>query len=376
MGASNSMSEKRVVIIGGGYGGLQTASSLKGKCQVTLIDPKDGMHANTASPRACVETGFARKTFIPYAPVLGDSFKKGWVKDIKPDKKIVILEETLEEIPYDYLVIATGTTGQFPTKIKRDTNIPDAIKEYEKLIEQIKHVNKITVIGGGAAGTEIVGEIKVDYPEKEVTLIHSSDVLIGPMMKEKFRNSLRKQLEALGVKLILGEKVTNLDELPLDGSEKCIVKTDKGSEVEADLVFVCIGLKINIAAYSSALSNSMDEHGCLKVRPTLQVEGHDNIFAIGDCSNINKVKMAYYAGLHSNVVVKNIEVLATTCGSLKIHKEGSPMMVVTLGRTGGALQAGPAVFGSFVARKLKEDMMIKRIWSTVGLKYNESHLFN
>ncbi|XP_033120461.1 apoptosis-inducing factor 2-like, partial [Anneissia japonica] len=293
---------------------------------------------------------------------------------IKISEKCVVLEEGQEEIAYDFLVIATGTKGAFPGKIKRETSVNEAIAQYEKQIELIKSAHKITVIGGGASGTELAGEIVVDYPKKEVTMVHSSEVLISPLMGQSFRDKVRNELQASGVKMVLGEKVTNLSELPVDGSAKCVVKTDKGSEIEADLVIVCIGLKVNSDVYSKALGDCMDESGSLKVRPTLQVEGHDNIFAVGDCANIDKIKMAYKAERHSGVVAKNIQALATS-SKLKSYVEGEPMMFVTVGRTGGAFQVGPFLFGRRIVRNIKgRDLFVERTWSGMKQKLREENL--
>ena len=54
--------------------------------------------------------------------------------------------------------------------------------------------------------------------------------------------------------------MSNLNELPRDGSERCKVQTDKGAEVEADLVFVCVGMKTNSAAYSQTFGTYFTDH--------------------------------------------------------------------------------------------------------------------
>lgn len=50
----------------------------------------------------------------------------------------------------------------------------------------------------------------------------------------------------------------------------------------------------------------MADNGALKVNDHLQVEGFSNVFAVGDCANVNEPKMAYHAGLHAAVAVSNI----------------------------------------------------------------------
>ncbi len=57
MGGSCSLGEKHVVIVGGGYAGTSLANQLKGKCKITLIDPKDSFHHSVGALRATVEKG-------------------------------------------------------------------------------------------------------------------------------------------------------------------------------------------------------------------------------------------------------------------------------------------------------------------------------
>lgn len=77
------------------------------------------------------------------------------------------------------------------------------------------------------------------------------------------------------------------------------VKTDKGTSLEADIIVKCIGNKINSEAYKSCLSEQTDEKDQLKVNEYFQVEGLENVFAIGDCCNSKELKEAYVAGLHA-----------------------------------------------------------------------------
>ena len=69
----------------------------------------------------------------------------------------------------------------------------------------MKAAQRITVIGGGASGVEIAGEIATDFPQKDVTLIHSRDTLLEPAVRPKLRTMVEKQLLDLKVNLVKGE---------------------------------------------------------------------------------------------------------------------------------------------------------------------------
>ncbi|XP_006823634.1 ferroptosis suppressor protein 1-like [Saccoglossus kowalevskii] len=371
MGNSSSLlpEEWHVVIVGGGFAGARLAHNLKGKCKFTLIDGRDGMHYAVASLRASVESGFAEHIFIPYTDIVEkDSFKKGTVTGIDPENKIVKMENG-EEIIYTHLVISTGTSVPFPGKLPLDVDMSEGKEIYAKLVQEIEKSNNIVIIGGGAVGVEMATEIAEDHPKKQVTVIHSKQVLVSDAFSNKFHKETRRQLDALGVKLILGEKVENMDDLPDHFmEEKFKVTTNKGNEIEANLIIKCTGTKVNTSAYAESLGGSMDEIGQLKVNDFFEVEGQNQIFAIGDCCNTNETKMAFRAGFHADLIVQNF--IQESKGNKKHpYKPKGPIMILSLGRNGGVFQINSFNFGSFAARKLKsKDMMVNKYYKDLGLK--------
>lgn len=74
-------------------------------------------------------------------------------------------------------------------------------------------------------------------------------------------------------------------------------------------------------SFFSSSADKLASDGALKVNEHLQVEGYDNIYAIGDCAHVTEPKMAYHAGLHANVVVTNI-INSLTQKPLKTYKPG------------------------------------------------------
>ncbi|XP_038051097.1 ferroptosis suppressor protein 1-like [Patiria miniata] len=363
-----ALREKHVVVVGGGYGGTVVTLKLQGKCKITLIDPKEAFHHCLGALRSCTEDGYARKTLIPYAPAFGENFKRGTVEAVDPTAKKVKLVGG-EEVSYDYLVMATGSKGPFPGRISGGEDTSVYVQQYTDMFQKIKAGKDIVVVGGGAVGVELAGEIATDFSDNQVTIVHSRDYLVEGDLAPKFRKGLVDQLRAKGVKLVLGEKVSNLSDLPRDGSSRCTVKTDKGTEIEADVVLVCVGLPCNSSAYATSLSNCMEKTGHLKVNRSLQVEGLDDVFAIGDCCNVDPVKLAYLSGMQAEIAVKNLRLLAQGKTKLKAWTPIGTMMVVPVGRNGGMFQKGTMVFGSFASRKIKsEGLFTSRYWGDMKQK--------
>ncbi|XP_077310695.1 ferroptosis suppressor protein 1 isoform X2 [Lithobates pipiens] len=309
MGSKLSVDESvRVVIVGGGFAGIAAASQLKShEIPFVLVDMKDCFHHNVGALRASVESGFARKTFISYTDSYQDSFKQSKVIGINLETQNVVLESN-EELHFSHLIIATGSVGPFPGKIAIITTKDAAIQMYEDLVTEVQKAKHVIVVGGGAAGVEMAAEVKTDYPEKEVTLIHSKVALADVELQPCVRSTIKEILLKKGVRLILGQKVVNLDELtPNVVQDTMEIHLDKDPEViTADLLLCCTGIKINSSCYINVFGDKVARNGALKVNDFLQVEGYGNIYAVGDCADLREPKMAYSAGLHANIAVTNI----------------------------------------------------------------------
>lgn len=380
MGNSSSSSSSstpkhtcQVVIVGGGYGGVQLAVQLDSYCKVILIDPKDAFHHNVGALRAIVEPAFIKKTLIPYEEMLKHgSCVKDRVVSCNISRKTVTLAGG-EEINYDYLVFACGSSVPFPGKVPLGTSMRDAEKLYNECADQVAKSNRIAVIGGGAVGVELVGELASDYPNKKVTLMHNRDQILDERLSQKLIKKIQDGLKALKVETVLGERV-NLDDLDFDSEKPWItgpvtLTTDQGTSVETDMVFRCTGLKVNSIAYQSKLSDKMEKNGSLKVDRYLQVEEIKAVFAIGDCNNTRVLKLAYIAGMQADVVAENIKRL-NEHKSLKEYKPGNMAMVIPLGRNGGASQLpNGMVAGSFLTKTIKgKDMLTSRYWKLMKQK--------
>ncbi|MGH3164104.1 MAG: FAD-dependent oxidoreductase, partial [Streptosporangiaceae bacterium] len=103
-----------VVVLGGGYAGVQVARPLDGLADVVLVEPKDDFVHNVAALRALVDPSWLERIYLPYTGLLG----AGRViqdRAVKADADRVILASGAELFP-DYLVLATGSGYPFPAK--------------------------------------------------------------------------------------------------------------------------------------------------------------------------------------------------------------------------------------------------------------------
>ncbi|XP_012370900.1 apoptosis-inducing factor 2-like [Octodon degus] len=269
-------------------------------------------------------------------------------------------------LPFSHLILATGSTGPFPGKFNKVCCQQAAIQAYEDMVTQVQRSEFIVVVGGGSAGVEMAAEIKTDYPEKGVTLIHSQVALADPELLPSVRQEVKEILLRKGVRLLLSERVSNLEELPLSEYRDYIkVQTDKGTEVATNMVIPCIGIKINSSAYHGTFESRLASNGALRVNEFLQVEGYSNIYAIGDCADIKEPKMAYHAGLHANIAVANI-VNSMKQRPLKTYKPGALTFLLSMGRNDGVGQISGFYVGRLMVRLAKSrDLFVSTSWKTM-----------
>ena len=181
-----------------------------------------------------------------------------------------------ETIEGDIIVAATGSTYARPFKPHSVSGATFA-KDSRDAHEALRAARTVAIVGGGAVGVELAGEITAAYPGKPVTLLASSPGLL-PGYSARLSKALAEQLEALGVALRLGARVEGLEtaDHPFAGAV-----TAAGDAVTADLIFPAIGarpLAPPIAAARLAAS------GRLEVDRWLRPTGKLGVFALGDAA--------------------------------------------------------------------------------------------
>lgn len=296
----------RVVIIGGGFGGIALARKLRNKeVQVVLID-KHNYH--TFQPLLYqVSTGGLEPDSIAYPlrKILNDSpnsyFRLGEVLEIKPEENSIITD--IGSIEFDYLVLATGSKTNFFGNVNIQENamamktIPQCLNLRSLILENFEEalltddlrqreaLMNFVIVGGGPTGVELAGalaEIKKgilpkDYPDldtriAQINLIQGSNRILDSM-SIKASEKAEKFLRKLGVNVFKNMLVTDYD-----GKT---VSTNKDHVFEsATLIWAAGVMGSNIQGLDS--KNIVTPGNRLKVDAFNKVEGFENIFALGD----------------------------------------------------------------------------------------------
>lgn len=299
----------RVVIVGGGFGGIQLAKSLKEKeVQVLMLD-KHNYH--TFQPLLYqVATGGLepdsiafplRKIFKKHKNIF---FRVANVESVNPEQKL--LKTNIGEISYDYLVIATGSTTNFfgndmienhsmPMK-----SIPEALNLRSLILQSFEEallkdsINEqealmnFVIVGGGPTGVETAGalaELKMhvlpnDYPDldlrrMQINMVESSERILSSMSVQASEMS-DKFLKEMGVMIRTNDAVVSYDGR--------YAKLRSGKVLESANLIWTAGVKANI--FEGLNNAEFVRGGRIKVDEFNKVLGYDSIFAIGDVATM------------------------------------------------------------------------------------------
>jgi apoptosis-inducing factor 2 len=368
----SSPARPTVVVLGGGYAGIQVARPLDDLADVVLVEPKDDFVHNVAALRALVDPGWLERIYLPYTGLLG---RGRVIRDlaVKADADRVVLASGAELFP-DYLVLATGSSYPFPAK--PDLADPD-LTSTEAAHAKVRNTHaalagagRVLLLGAGPVGIELAGEIKAVWPGKQVTLVDVAGDVLGERYRPDLKAELRRQLTGLGTGLLLGSPLRAEPPTPAGELGTFTVTTRAGAEVTADIWFRCFGVTPASDYLAGGLAAARRPDGFVEVTPELLVAGQERVFALGDVSAADRNKGAGAAGRQAPIVAGNIRALITGQGEPARYQPPAASIIVPIGPDGGAGQRAGSedlVPAEAVAQLKGRDMMVQRFAELLGL---------
>ena len=299
----------RVLIVGGGFGGLSTARALRrAPVDVTVVDRQNyhlfqPMLYQVATAELS-ETDVATSLRDILSGQRNAHVILGEVSDIDLDRRRVATD--VGEVPYDFLVLATGAEPNYYGRDAWESSAPspkslDASLEIRRRIitaleladsmedpVERRLLLEFIVVGGGPTGVEFAGALsdgrtgltkalrRIDPERVRVHLVHAQTRIL-PTFPEPLSRKATAQLERRGVSLHLGRRV-----MEVDGTG---VSLDDGSRLEGATVIWTAGVR------PTSLVRSLPgehPHGRVVVTPDLSLPGHPEVFAIGDMVHLEQ----------------------------------------------------------------------------------------
>jgi NADH dehydrogenase len=305
----STVKRPRVVILGAGFGGLNAAQALRhAPVDVTIIDRRN-YHLFQPLLYQVATAGLSpAQIATPIRRILAKQKNATAIMDrvvgIDRERRVVITAS--REVPYDYLIVATGARHAYfgrddweehaPGLKKIDdaiairTRVLTAFERAEVTMDDTERRRLLTfvVIGGGPTGVEMAGAIaelakmglagdfrSIDPRRAEIFLIEA-----GPRVLTSFPQSLSdaaaRQLARLGVKVVTGEAVVACD---ADG-----ISLKDGRRIEASTLVWAAGVEASPAA--KWLKAPADRAGRVVIGSDLRLPGDPDIFVIGDTASV------------------------------------------------------------------------------------------
>jgi len=362
---------KRVVVLGGGFGGVYTALELErhlppSRYEVLLVSRENFFVMSPLLFEAGSGVLEFRHAVTPLRELLTTArYYQGRVEGFRLGDDVVCVRSAAGrpyEIRYDHLVVALGgvtdrkripgSQNAIAFKVMGDAillrnRVIDLLEKAETEIDpaERKRLLSFITIGGGLVGTELVGELtemldkmRSDYPsikssEINIHLIEGGPRLVGEMSPEMggyAASLLRKR----GVDVRLGTFVKEI-------REDAVLLPD-GTVIPAGLVVLASGTAANPVLAESGLP--LSKRGTIIVDGTMRARGLENVWALGDCAQIPDEKgepyppLAQHAVREARRLARNIAATLTGRGSIRPFLYKNKGTLAALGHYAGMAQ--------------------------------------
>ena len=377
----------RIVIVGGGFGGLFTALDLGGSFDVTLISEAE--HFLFTPMLYEYFSGEVEEWHIApkYSELLDGSVKliRNEVTNIDLNVRTVTLKNQSENLTYDVLVLAVGGVTNFAGVPGAAENaipfrkIADADKLRQTMVDALDHVPPdlppqdtqraltFAVVGAGASGVELstkMADLLRDAFKRRalrgaprVLVIEMGDRVV-PGMGEEIREFVDEALRESHVEVHTLTRVVRV-------KEKTLVFEHDGTQTEIDTAAVVWVGGVRVSPVVESLKVEKTNRGLILVNPTLQVPSHADVFALGDIAFYKDAAptlagTAQLALQEAGLVAKNIKAFLSKDELHTKHFEELGE-AVSLGTERAAVLAGGKAFGGPLARQARFALYTARL---------------
>jgi len=361
------MSRPRVVIAGAGFGGLTCARTLKRAPVDVLLVDRNNYHLFTPLlyqvASALLDPGeIARPVRQLIRPLHNADFRQASITGVDFDGRRLLTDRG--DIPYDYLVLATGAQTDYFGNVSMARyamglkDLDEGLAIRNRVLEQFeasrwtddperrRMLLTFAVVGAGPTGVEMAGAIselirlvlRKDYRDLDINEVRVVLMEAAPYVLAAFAPSLRqaalRSLRRKGIEVMLGAKVESVTESAL--------RLEGGEEIAASTVIWTAGVRASAVGQSTGVQ--LARQARIKVDPTLQIPGHPVVFVIGDLAGASDgrallpmlIPVAMQAGRHVAASIADM----VEAGGARAFRYKDPGIMATIGRNSAVAQLG------------------------------------
>jgi NADH:ubiquinone reductase (H+-translocating) len=362
----------RVVIVGAGFAGLSAARALSNSLLEVLLLNRDNYH--TFLPLLHQVAAVELEPELVAYPIRRIVRKLPNVQFATAEVKRVDLASQFVEtdncfIPYDFLILATGSTSQF-MRVEGAAEYAFPLKKLEQAVSLRNHILNcfevaaeiadrslrqqlltFTIVGGGPTGVEMAGSLAelidslvkdyptLDFRDCRVMLLQAGDSLI-PEMPTSLRVYTKSQLQKRGVLVLMRSRVSQVSETAVYLQDSRVIPTKT--------VIWTAGVCGNYDARAWGLPTA--NNGKVAVLPTLQVPGHPQVYVVGDLASPKDElpMLAPVAMQQGKVAATNIARIIKGRNPLPMRYQHKGTMVI-IGRNAAVANLGKLKLTGFAA---------------------------
>ena len=375
------MTQPRIIIVGGGFGGVAAAKALRNTpAHIVLIDRTNHHLFQPLLYQVATSVLTPSQIGSPIRTILRKQKNTlvilGEVAGVDPGRKCISVSDAdrLEvPIPYDYLILATGAThsyfghNEFEGFAPGLKSLADAVATRNKILQAFelaeaeddpsRHRDLLTfiLVGAGPTGVEMAGALaglvrttlksefrRIDPASARIVLVDMGPRVLGSF-SENLSKAAKERLEKLGVEVRLGHGV---DEIDADG----VVVA--GERIASKTVIWTAGVAPSPAG--KWLKVETDRAGRVRVQRDLTVPGHPEIFVIGDTASLDQdgrplpgvAQVAMQQGRYAGKLIQSRVTASTPPGPFRYFDKGNMAVV---GKGFAVLQSGKVQVSGFGA---------------------------
>jgi len=375
------MAQPRIIIVGGGFGGLAAAKALrKTPAQVILIDRTNHHLFQPLLYQVATTALMPGQIGTPIRGILRNQRNvlviMGDVTGVDKERKCVFVtnaDRSDAPVPYDYLILATGSThsyfghNEFEEFAPGMKSLADAVATRNKVLQAFelaeaeedpkRHRDLLTfvMVGGGPTGVELAGALavlirttlkkdfrRIDPGSARIVLVDRSPRVLNTF-SERLSQAAKQRLENLGVEVLLGHSVQQIDD---DGV------VANGERIASKTVIWTAGVAPSPAG--KWLQAETDRAGRVRIQSDLTVPGHPEIFVIGDTASLEEkgkplpgvAQVAMQQGHYAAKVIRSRITGGSPPGPFSYFDKGNMAVV---GKGFAVLQSGKVQVSGLVA---------------------------